>query len=57
VGNVKNARAEAANDFRECRLIFIAREAGQVNFGRLFVVGRQKRAFGVRRQSAAATAL
>jgi len=41
---MKNARAEAANDFRECRLIFFAREAGQFNFGRLFVVGRQKRA-------------
>jgi hypothetical protein len=45
VSNVKNARAEASNDFGECRLIFVAREAGQFNFGRLFVVVRQKRAF------------
>jgi len=42
---MKDARAEAANDFGECRLIFFAREAGQFNFRRLFVVGRQKRAF------------
>jgi hypothetical protein len=39
---MKNARAEASNDFRECGLIFFAREAGQFNFGRLFVVGRQE---------------
>jgi hypothetical protein len=39
MSNMKNARAEAANDFRECRLIFVAREAGQFNFRRLFVVG------------------
>jgi hypothetical protein len=44
VSNMKDARAEAANDFGECRLIFFAREAGQFNFRRLFVVGRQKRA-------------
>jgi hypothetical protein len=41
---MKDARAEASNDFRECRLIFVAREAGQFNFRRLFVVARQKRA-------------
>jgi len=54
---MKNARAEASNDFGECRLIFFAREAGQFTFGRLFVVGRQSVPFGMRRQSAAATAL
>ena len=44
VSNMKNARAEASNDFGECRLVFFARAAGQFNFRRLFVVGRQKRA-------------
>jgi hypothetical protein len=32
VSDVKNARAEAANDFGECRLVCFAREAGQFNF-------------------------
>jgi hypothetical protein len=45
VSNMKDAGAEASNDFGECRLIFFAREAGQFNFRRVFVVGRQKRAF------------
>jgi len=43
VSNVEDSRAEASNDFGEGILIFVAREAGQFNFGRLFVVVRQKR--------------
>jgi len=39
VSNMKNAGTEASNDFGECRLIFFARQAGQFNFRRLFVVG------------------
>ena len=39
---MKDAGAEAANDFRERRLVFFAREAGQFNFRLLFVDVRQK---------------
>ena len=42
VRNVEYARAEAANDFGKGGLVGIAREAGQFNFGRLFVVVRQQ---------------
>jgi len=42
VRNVEHARAEAANDFGKGGLVGIAREAGQFNFGRLFVVVRQQ---------------
>jgi hypothetical protein len=43
VRNVEHARAEAAHDFGKGGLVGIAREAGQFNFGRLFVNVRQKR--------------
>ena len=42
VRNVEHARAEAANDFGKGGLVGIAREAGQFNFGRLFVIVRQQ---------------
>jgi len=54
---VENPRAKSSNNFRERTFIFGTRLARQFEFGGLFVTVRQKRSLGVRRQSAAATAL
>jgi len=40
--DMKDSGAESSHDFRERRLVVFAREAGQFNFGSVFVPVRQK---------------